>query len=134
LEEILAGDYFDERGVQMIDGLPPLDITKISQRVSTGKNFQVEDLVRRGELLQASQEFESYFLSYLMKVMRETVPKGELTANHMGDMFYSFYDEEIGKRAAQAGGIGLSEYVLGTVARNEDRTRSPISDPSSMKS
>ncbi len=118
----------------MIADMFPLDMTGLSHSVSTGKIDRVEDSARRGELLRASQEFESYFLSYLMKVMRETVPKGELTSNPMGDMYYSFYDEEIGKRAAQAGGIGLSAYVLDTVARNEDLTRSPTSGPSFLKS
>ena len=112
----------------------PMDMTGLSHSVTTERIERVEDSVRRGELLRASQEFESYFLSYLMKVMRETVPKGELTANPMGDMYYSFYDEEIGKRAAQAGGIGLSAYVLDTVARNEDLMRSPTSEPPFLKS
>jgi Rod binding domain-containing protein len=52
----------------------------------------------------------------------------------MGEMFYSFYDEEIGKRAAQAGGIGLSDYVLAAVARNEDLARSPSNPSTSVKS
>ncbi|MFZ1748506.1 MAG: rod-binding protein [Nitrospirales bacterium] len=118
----------------MIADMFPMDMTGLSHSVTTGKIDRVEGSVRRGELLRASQDFESYFLSYLMKVMRETVPKGELTANPMGDMYYSFYDEEIGKRAAQAGGIGLSAYVLDTVARNEDHTRSPTSGPPFLKS
>ncbi len=113
----------------MIAGMFPVDMTGLSHSVTTGRIDRVEDSVRRGELLRASQEFESYFLSYLMKVMRETVPKGELSANPMGDMYYSFYDEEIGKRAAQAGGIGLSAYVLDAVARNEDLTPSPAAAP-----
>ncbi len=66
--------------------------------------------------------------------MRETVPKGQLTANRMGEMFYSFYDEEIGKRAAQAGGISLADYVLDAVARNEDLMSSPQSPSFSVKS
>ena len=119
----------------MIHDRPPFEMTDLSYSVSNGKVAQMEQSARRGELLRASQEFESYFLAYLMKVMRETVPKGALTANRMGDMYYSFYDEEIGKRAAQAGGIGLSGYVLDSVARNEDLTRPPTpSGPSSMKS
>lgn len=118
----------------MISDTFPLDMTGFSHSETTGRINRVEDSARRGELLRASQEFESYFLSYLMKVMRETVPKGELTANPMGDMYYSFYDEEIGKRAAQAGGIGLSAYVLDAVARNEDLTPSPKTAPPFMKS
>lgn len=119
----------------MIHDISPLDIRGLSQSASNGRVDQVEQSVRRGELLRASQEFESYFLSYLMKVMRETVPKNALTANRMGDMLYSFYDEEIGKRAAQAGGIGLSDFVLDTVTRNEEElTHPPTSGLPAVKS
>jgi flagellar protein FlgJ len=118
----------------MMDGIGPLETSQVANALIGTKVGQIEQLARRGELLRASQEFESYFLSYLMKVMRDTVPKGELTANKMGEMFYSFYDQEIGKRAAQAGGIGLSTYILEAVARNEDIARLPANLPSSMKS
>lgn len=62
------------------------------------------------ELRRAAQEFESYFLAYLLKVMRETVPKGFIE-NKAGAQFYSFYDQEIGRLAAQAGGIGLASML-----------------------
>ncbi len=107
----------------MLNGIGPLDTSHVINGLAEGRVNQVEQLARHGDLLRASQEFESYFLSYLLKVMRDTVPRGELTANKMGEMFYSFYDQEIGRRAAEAGGIGLSEYVLSAVARNEDLTR-----------
>ena len=118
----------------MLDAMELLDISPVPRALAQTKGGQVQPLARRGDLLKASQEFESYFVAYMLKVMRETVPQGELTANKMGEMFYSFYDEEIGKRAAQAGGIGLSDYVLAAVARNEDLTRSPSNSSISMKS
>ncbi|OQW35790.1 MAG: hypothetical protein A4E19_16200 [Nitrospira sp. SG-bin1] len=62
------------------------------------------------QLIQAGRQFEAYFISYLLKVMRETVPEGTL-ANKQGAYFYSFYDEEIGKRAAESGGIGITKMV-----------------------
>ena len=108
----------------MINGIGLLEISNATDALAGSKLDKIEQLSRRGELSRASQEFESYFLSYMLKVMRETVPQGELTANKMGEMFYSFYNEEIGKRAAQSGGIGLSDYVLAAVARNEDLARS----------
>ncbi|HEY5932138.1 MAG TPA: rod-binding protein, partial [Nitrospira sp.] len=37
-------------------------------------------------------------------------PEGAL-ANKQGTYFYSFYDEEIGKRAAESGGIGIAKMV-----------------------
>jgi Rod binding domain-containing protein len=42
--------------------------------------------------------------------MRATVPKGALE-NKGGDYFYSFYDQEIGRLAAEAGGIGLARMI-----------------------
>jgi flagellar protein FlgJ len=118
----------------MISGIGPLETSHVTEALAGSKLDQIEQLARRGELLRASQEFESYFVAYMLKVMRETVPQGELTANKMGEMFYSFYDEEIGKRAAQSGGIGLSDYILAAVARNEDLARSPSNPSTSVKS
>ncbi len=118
----------------MINGLSPLDTSQVTSSLAGAKIDQVGHLAKQGDLLKASQEFESYFVSYMLKVMRETVPQGELTANKMGDMFQSFYDQEIGKRAAQAGSLGLSDYVLAAVARNEDLARSPSNPSISVKS
>ncbi len=118
----------------MISDFSPLEMTSLSPDMPTSKLDQMKSSIRQGKLLHASQEFESYFLSYLMKVMRETVPKGALTANRMGEVFYSFYDEEIAQRAAQAGGIGLSTYVLAAVAQNESSLPQAASAPSSSKS
>ena len=64
----------------------------------------------REQMVQAGRQFEAYFVSYLLKVMRETVPEGTIT-NKQGAYFYSFYDEEIGKRAAESGGIGIAKMV-----------------------
>ena len=118
----------------MINSLVSLEGTNFADALTGSKVGRLEQVVQRGELVQASQEFEAYFLSYLLKVMRATVPKGELTANKVGEKFYAFYDEEIGKRAAEVGGIGLSAYVLDAVARNEGLPSSPANLSSSLKS
>ena len=62
------------------------------------------------DLKQAAHEFEAYFISNLLKVMRETVPKGVLE-NKGGAYFYSFYDQEIGRLASEAGGLGLAKMI-----------------------
>ena len=118
----------------MLNSIGPLDTSHVTGTLAGAKVEQLEQLGQRGNLLKASQEFESYFVSYMLKVMRETVPQGELTANKMGEMFYSFYDQEISKRAAESGGIGLSDYILAAVARNEDLARSPSNPSTSVKS
>ena len=62
------------------------------------------------DLKDAAHEFEAYFISNLLKEMRETVPKGALE-NKGGAYFYSFYDQEIGRLASEAGGIGLARMI-----------------------
>jgi flagellar protein FlgJ len=69
-----------------------------------------DNAAARQQLVQAGQHFEAYFISYLMKVMRETVPQGAIS-NKQGSYFHSFYDQEIGVRAAQSGGIGITKMV-----------------------
>ena len=71
----------------------------------------VQDVMNeRQKLIEAGKQFESYFVSHLLKVMRETVPQGAM-ANKQGAYFHSFYDEEIGRRAAESGGIGIARMV-----------------------
>ncbi len=62
------------------------------------------------KIREAGQEFEGFFISYLLKTMRETVHAG-LLKNEAGNMFQSFYDQEIGRLAAQAGGFGIGTMV-----------------------
>ncbi len=61
-------------------------------------------------LHKAGQEFEAYFISYLIKSMRETVPKGLLDRKNE-QVWYSFYDQEIAKLSTEAGGIGITAFV-----------------------
>ena len=81
------------------------------------------------DLKGAAYEFEAYFISHLLKVMRETVPKGALE-NKGGAYFYSFYDQEIGRLASQAGGLGLAriiqEYTEKMLPPSSFQNRQPI--------
>jgi flagellar protein FlgJ len=74
------------------------------------RSHPTDAAAQRQQLVEAGRQFEAYFISYLMKVMRETVPDGAI-ANKYGAYFHSFYDQEIGLRAAEAGGIGITRMV-----------------------
>jgi flagellar protein FlgJ len=76
----------------------------------TNRLIPKDKAVDRQQLVRAGQQFEAYFISYLLKVMRETVPQGAI-ANKEGAYFHSFYDQEIGIRAAESGGIGITRMV-----------------------
>jgi flagellar protein FlgJ len=71
--------------------------------------------------MEAGRQFEAYFVSYLLKVMRETVPQGAI-ANKSGAYFHSFYDQEIGQRAADSGGIGITGMI-------QDYARNNLAEP-----
>lgn len=85
----------------------------------------------------AAHEFESYFISNLLKVMRETVPKGALD-NKGGAYFYSFYDQEIGRLAAESGGLGLAKMIHEYTEKNSplpssSQAHKPIEEPIGIK-
>jgi flagellar protein FlgJ len=81
------------------------------------------------DLKDAAHEFEAYFISHLLKVMRETVPKGALE-NKGGAYFYSFYDQEIGRLASEAGGIGLAKMIHEYTEKNASPLKfsEPVAD------
>ncbi|MDH4153958.1 MAG: rod-binding protein [Nitrospira sp.] len=96
---------------------------------SPHKSLTTQSIVdERQKLIEAGKQFEAYFVSYLLKVMRETVPEGAI-ANKQGAYFHSFYDEEIGRRAAESGGLGITRMVQ---EHAEQYFSSPPRDPSSF--
>lgn len=67
----------------------------------------------KDDLKKAAKEFESYFISYLLKVMRESIPKDSLFGGGKGEeMYRSFQDEELAKKMVDSGGIGLTEIIM----------------------
>jgi Rod binding domain-containing protein len=73
------------------------------------------------------KEVEGYFIGYLLQVMRQTVPKG-LFGKSLGEQFYSFYDQEIGRLAAERGGFGLAAMIEADLrAKGPTRTEQNLS-------
>lgn len=63
-------------------------------------------------LYQACQDFESVFVSYLLKSMRKTVPKTDLmNGGTQGDMYLSMMDDEIARAVTKGPGIGLAAAI-----------------------
>lgn len=91
---------------------------------------QAQGVPDHAEVKKAAKEFEGYFIAYLLQEMRNTVHPG-LVKNKEGQQFYSFYDQEIGRLAAQNGGIGLSRMleqslIQGPPPSDETPTSEPI--------
>jgi flagellar protein FlgJ len=63
-------------------------------------------------LRDATQQFETLFISQLMKSMRGTVPQSGLMGSGGGQqLFREMLDQELAGRVAQAGGIGIGEML-----------------------
>ena len=64
-------------------------------------------------LQKVSKDFESIFLAYMLKTMRQSVDKGGLVEESQGEeIFGEMRDEELSKGMANAGGIGLSRLLV----------------------
>ncbi|MCX7698941.1 MAG: rod-binding protein [Candidatus Goldbacteria bacterium] len=79
------------------------------------------------QLESVTKEFESIFLSYLLKQMRKTIPEDPLFGNSIAkDIFYDFYDNAISREFSKAGGIGLAAILYNQLAKLEEAKNNEI--------
>lgn len=65
------------------------------------------------ELREAAEGMEAMFMDYLMKTMRQTVPKNDMDLESPATEIYrSMQDSETAKTAARAGGVGLADQII----------------------
>ncbi|MCA9263005.1 MAG: rod-binding protein [Planctomycetales bacterium] len=65
----------------------------------------------RDKIQEAAVEFESLFISALLKQMRETVDGDGLFPGDSTDSMGAMFDQFMGQHLAHAGGLGLSEIL-----------------------
>ncbi len=65
------------------------------------------------KIREAAEGMEAMFLDYMMKVMRDTVPKNEMDSNSPAVAIYQgMRDTEFAHTAAKSGGIGLADQLI----------------------
>lgn len=57
------------------------------------------------------QDFEAIFISKLWQQMRDTVPKEGYLHNKQEDFYLSMFDQELSRKLAGSGGIGLGDML-----------------------
>jgi murein DD-endopeptidase MepM/ murein hydrolase activator NlpD len=78
----------------------------------------------------AAREFEAWMVSFLSRQMRETVKDGPWSGGAMST-FADLFDQEIGGRVAESGGLGLQASLLGALqSRRRDDGGSGAPKPS----
>lgn len=65
----------------------------------------------RAQFKKAATEFESFFLYYMLKTMRQAIPKGGLLSSKVGDTYMGLLDQEVANQAAKQGGFGLGKSL-----------------------
>ena len=79
---------------------------------STKATAQNDPLQRQEELKKACQDFESIFVNYMMKQMRQSVTKdGIVGTSQAEEMYTSMLDNEVAKNISKARGIGLAAII-----------------------
>ena len=69
------------------------------------------------QLQKVSKDFESIFLSYMLKQMRKTVPEDPIFGNsNAKDIFQDMYDDATSRDLSKAGGIGLASILYKQLA------------------
>jgi murein DD-endopeptidase MepM/ murein hydrolase activator NlpD len=64
-------------------------------------------------LRKAASEFESLFVSYLLKVMRETIDESTAEGSGFGRQIYTeLFDQEVARGMAQRGVLGIGDMVV----------------------
>ena len=74
--------------------------------------FDGLDATKKAKLGKAVQEFESVFVGYLLKTMRATVPKSEVSGDDFGgDLLEGMFDMEMAKHISHNSGLGMGEML-----------------------
>ena len=93
----------------------PMNPSSIPESGGKGTGVKKMD---EGKLKKACEDFESIFISQMLKEMREAIPKsGLLDGGSEQDAYLSLFDEAFSKNIAQGGGIGLGKILYQNVMK-----------------
>jgi len=77
---------------------------------------------QRQQAKKVSQDFEGLFVGMMLKSMRETVGKDELTGGgHGEDVYRSMLDQQYTEAVVKRGGFGLAKQIEKEIIRQESR-------------
>ena len=109
-----------------MESMPINKIGKAPEADSLG-NDPGSRKIDREKLKKACSDFEALFLARMLKVMRQSVPSSGLWGNGPGKEIYdSLMDQELSKKMAQRGGIGLGKKIYNQVLKREEKSE-PLS-------
>jgi flagellar protein FlgJ len=103
----------DANPMGMDNTLFQLQTSRTDRRLSTAQSTMGHDQQKKSDLEEASGQFESLLLNFMLREMRATIPESGLFPPSMAqDIFTSMLDEQYAGVMAQRGGIGLSRLLI----------------------
>jgi len=60
---------------------------------------------------EVAQQFESIFVSMMVKSMRDTLPKDSLFGSHQMEAYQEMFDKQLAVDLSQKGGLGLADII-----------------------
>jgi len=107
----------------------PTKLNNLSQSINTDQQK------KQAELRKAAKEFESLFLNYMLKSMRETVPKGGLFKEGIADDIYtSMFDSYLSEKASAHQSMGLANMIYKQLSGRLHMNPEEIKSDETMKS
>ncbi|MBR4641851.1 MAG: rod-binding protein [Selenomonadaceae bacterium] len=98
-------------------------LKKATEKIDSKKSYIMTDeevAQRNKDIKEASVQLEALFLKMMYTEMWKTVPKDTLFGDDNAmDIYRDMYNEELTKKAAEGGGIGLADFIYEHLTRNQ---------------
>ncbi len=99
------------------------------------QSIQNDQQKKQAELKKAAKQFEALFLNYMLKSMRETVPKdGLLKEGIANDIYTSMFDSYLSQKASSHQSMGLANMIYKQLSGRLHMNPEEIKTDKTMKS
>ncbi len=94
------------------------------KKQSFGKISGDESLeIKKHRLRKATKEFESYFVLHMLKAMRKTIPKSDLTSGGLGQGIYTeMFDEQLARKVSGSSTNSLADILYKSLVTQLEAT------------
>ena len=73
----------------------------------------------KSAIRQTAQQFEALFLQMMMKSMRESIVKSELSESNTMETFEGMFDKEVSVQLAKKNSLGLADMLVKNLEQNQ---------------
>lgn len=106
----LLSRFPDWKPTEYMEEAEMVDMKKDAATAPVRNDLQHRDFPEK--MKEACADFESLFLSYMLKTMRAGIAQsGASGQSHESGLMYSMLDEKLSEQIAESGGIGLGDML-----------------------